>query len=62
MSHAGNHHTDDRHLVDRGLTNYRGQHPQLPAPDLRYSTRRGHGESVLEFKRMVRALHCRASR
>ncbi len=52
------HHTDDRHLVDRGLTNYWGYNTlSFLAPDLRYSTRRGHGESVLEFKRMVRALH-----
>jgi isoamylase len=52
------HHTDDRHLVDRGATNYWGYNTlSFLAPDLRYSTRRGPGESVLEFKRMVRALH-----
>ena len=52
------HHTDDRHLVDRGLTNYWGYNTlSFLAPELRYSTRRGPGASVREFKRMVRALH-----
>jgi isoamylase len=53
-----NHHTDDRHLVERGLSNYWGYSTLgFLAPDLRYSARRRAGESVHEFKRMVRALH-----
>jgi glycogen operon protein len=52
------HHTNDRHLVERGMTNYWGYNTlAYLAPDLRYSARREPGASVLEFKRMVRALH-----
>jgi glycogen operon protein len=52
------HHTNDRHLVERGLSNYWGYNTLgFLAPDLRYAARKGPGESVLEFKRMVRALH-----
>ncbi|MBP7777065.1 MAG: glycogen debranching protein GlgX [Acidobacteria bacterium] len=52
------HHTDDRHLVERGQSNYWGYNTlSFLAPDLRYSARQGPGESVLEFKHMVRALH-----
>ncbi len=52
------HHTDDRHLVERGQTNYWGYNTLgFLAPDLRYSARKGPLESVLAFKRMVRALH-----
>ncbi len=52
------HHTDDRHLAERGQSNYWGYNTlSFLAPDLRYSTRKGPVESVLEFKRMVRALH-----
>ncbi len=52
------HHTDDRHLVERGQRNYWGYNTlSFLAPDLRYSARSGPVESVLEFKRMVRALH-----
>ncbi len=52
------HHTDDRHLVARGLSNYWGYNTlSFLAPDLRYSAHRLPGASVLEFKRMVRALH-----
>ena len=52
------HHTDDRHLVARGLTNYWGYNTlSYLAPDLRYSAHAHPGASVIEFKRMVRALH-----
>jgi glycogen operon protein len=52
------HHTDDRHLVERGLSNYWGYNTlSYLAPDMRYSAHRRPGASVLEFKRMVRALH-----
>ncbi len=52
------HHTDDRHLVERGMRNYWGYNTlSFLAPDQRYSARQGPGECVLEFKRMVRALH-----
>ena len=52
------HHTDDRHLFERGLRNYWGYNTLgFFAPDLRYSHHQGPGASVLEFKRMVRALH-----
>ncbi len=52
------HHTDDRHLVERGLTNYWGYNTlSFLAPDTRYASGRGGGDAVREFKRMVRALH-----
>jgi glycogen operon protein len=52
------HHTNDRHLVERQLTNYWGYNTLgFFAPSFHYASRRGSGESVLEFKRMVRALH-----
>jgi glycogen operon protein len=52
------HHTDDRYLVERGLTNYWGYNTlSFFAPDLRYSAKRTPGASVREFKQMVRALH-----
>lgn len=52
------HHTDDRHLVSRGQSNYWGYNTlSFLAPDLRYSAHRQPGASVLEFKRMVRAFH-----
>jgi isoamylase len=52
------HHTNDRHLVQRGLANYWGYNTlSFLAPDLRYSAHQRPGASVLEFKRMVRALH-----
>ncbi len=45
------HHTDDRHLVERGQANYWGYNTLgFLAPDLRYSARQGPLESVLEFK------------
>jgi isoamylase len=52
------HHSYDRHLVERGLTNYWGYNTLAYfAPDLRYSTSGEPLESVREFKMMVRALH-----
>jgi glycogen operon protein len=52
------HHTLDRHLVGRGLSNYWGYNTlAFLAPDLRYSTSGDAVESVREFKMMVRALH-----
>jgi len=52
------HFTTDRHLKDRGLTNYWGYHTLgFFAPDVRYSSSGTYGEQVLEFKRMVKKLH-----
>jgi glycogen operon protein len=56
------HHAYDRHLVDRGLSNYWGYNTlSFFAPDLRYSMTwhdtGDPGESVKEFKTMVRGLH-----
>ena len=52
------HHSYDRHLVERGLTNYWGYNTlSFFAPDLRYSARHRPLGSVREFKTMVRALH-----
>ena len=52
------HHAYDRHLVERGLSNYWGYNTQaFFAPDIRYSASGLPDESVREFKRMVKALH-----
>jgi isoamylase len=52
------HHAYDRHLVERGLSNYWGYNTLAYfAPDLRYSDSAKPLESVREFKMMVRALH-----
>jgi isoamylase len=49
---------DDKHLIDRGLTNYWGYNSiGFFAPDARYAAGRGVGQQVAEFKSMVRALH-----
>lgn len=46
----------DRHLVDKGLTNYWGYNSiGFFAPDIRYATKKG--EQVGEFKQMVKTLH-----
>ena len=51
------HFVADKHLVDRGLTNYWGYNSiGFFAPDARYSSG-GVGQQVGEFKSMVRALH-----
>jgi isoamylase len=53
------HHTDDWHLVQRGLSNYWGYNTlSYFAPDSRFaSTSTAPLETVREFKMMVRALH-----
>ena len=52
------HHSYDRHLVDRGLSNYWGYNTlAFFAPNIRYSTDGTPAGSVAEFKRMVKALH-----
>ena len=52
------HFVDDRHLLERGLTNYWGYNSiGYFAPDVRYSSRGGRGEQVREFKEMVKAFH-----
>jgi len=48
----------DKHLEDRGLTNYWGYNSiGFFAPDARYASSDVTGEQVAEFKSMVRALH-----
>jgi glycogen operon protein len=48
----------DKHLVDRGLTNYWGYNSiGFFAPDSRFAASRGAGEQVAEFKTMVKTLH-----
>jgi isoamylase len=48
----------DKHLEDRGLTNYWGYNSiGFFAPDARYANSGVTGEQVAEFKSMVRALH-----
>jgi glycogen operon protein len=48
----------DRHLQDKGLTNYWGYNSfGFFAPDARYAGGGTHGDQVIEFKRMVKALH-----
>ena len=52
------HHSFDRHLVERGLTNYWGYNTlSFFAPNIRYAAAATPEGSVREFKRMVRALH-----
>jgi glycogen operon protein len=52
------HHVDDRHLLQKGLTNYWGYNTLAYfAPDLRWASRHSPRKSVQEFKMMVRALH-----
>ena len=52
------HHVNDRHLAERGLTNYWGYNTLCYfAPDLRYAAERDPLASVREFKTMVRTLH-----
>jgi isoamylase len=48
----------DRHLVEKGLTNYWGYNTiGFFAPDARYSSEGIIGEQVTEFKNMVKELH-----
>jgi glycogen operon protein len=52
------HHAFDRHLEERGLSNYWGYNTlTFFAPNIRYSASSLPAESVREFKRMVKALH-----
>ena len=49
---------DDKHLIERGLSNYWGYNTiSYFAPEARFSSAGGHGEQVGEFKSMVKALH-----
>jgi glycogen operon protein len=48
----------DRHLVERGLTNYWGYNSLgFFAPDAAYASAGAQGQQVAEFKTMVKALH-----
>lgn len=48
----------DRHLIEKGLTNYWGYNTiGYFAPEVRYSSSGVLGEQVKEFKEMVKALH-----
>ncbi len=48
----------DRHLTEKGLTNYWGYNTiGFFAPDIRYSASGNSGEQVAEFKNMVKVLH-----
>ncbi|MGI4803228.1 MAG: glycogen debranching protein GlgX [Janthinobacterium lividum] len=48
----------DEHLQKNGLSNYWGYNTiGFFAPDVRYSSSGTHGEQVIEFKEMVKALH-----
>lgn len=52
------HFVADRHLVEKGLTNYWGYNSiGFFAPDARYAATGNCGEQVAEFKEMVKALH-----
>jgi glycogen operon protein len=52
------HHSYDRHLVERGLTNYWGYNTlAFFAPDQRYAAAPDSQGAIREFKTMVRALH-----
>lgn len=52
------HFVADRHLVEKGLTNYWGYNTiGYFAPDARYSSSGIQGQQVTEFKEMVKALH-----
>jgi glycogen operon protein len=48
----------DKHLLDRGLSNYWGYNTiNFFAPEARYSSSGDRGDQVAEFKAMVKALH-----
>ncbi len=52
------HHAYDRHLVERGLSNYWGYNTSaFFAPDVRYSMAKSPLDCVREFKTMVRNIH-----
>jgi len=52
------HKVDDRHLVERNLSNYWGYNTlSFFAPDTRYSSRKTPQGAIIEFKKMVKRLH-----
>ena len=52
------HHVDDRHLIEKGRTNFWGYNTlNFFAPDLRYASAKTPHEAVREFKQMVLTLH-----
>lgn len=52
------HFITDKHLIDKGLSNYWGYNTiGFFAPDVRYASSGLRGEQVREFKEMVKALH-----
>lgn len=52
------HFVSDRHLLEKGLTNYWGYNTLgFFAPDVRYASNSEAGAHVLEFKNMVKSLH-----
>ncbi len=52
------HFVNDRHLRDKGLSNFWGYNSiGFFAPDARYASSGNQGEQVIEFKNMVKALH-----
>jgi glycogen operon protein len=52
------HFVADRHLVEKGLTNFWGYNTiGFFAPDVRYCSSGVQGEQVIEFKNMVKELH-----
>jgi glycogen operon protein len=52
------HHVMDRHLLERGLSNYWGYNTLAYfAPDARYTSAAAPADAIREFKMMVRALH-----
>ncbi len=52
------HFLTDRHLKDKGLSNYWGYNSVgFFAPDVRYSSNGTRGQQVTEFKNMVKSLH-----
>ena len=52
------HFVNDKHLYDKGLTNYWGYNSiAFLAPDIRYSAFPEQGRKVYEFKTMVKTLH-----
>ncbi len=51
-------HAEDRHLIERGLSNYWGYNTlSYFAPEMTYASAQSPREAVQEFKRMVRTLH-----
>ena len=52
------HHIDDRHLIERGLSNYWGYNTlSFFAPESEYAAANSPAGAVPEFKMMVRAMH-----